>query len=194
MKYINRQGIVIHAMEWDGSKRSMDEIGKTFGIKINYDVTEPKAFRAIVDDESVFELSPSVAANSTFFTSPVSGEFTYMPTVAFDKLFKPISDERVLIVEELKKDMLLKLRECQKDGKPDDWRKLGLSVLYQRLLAEDYELQCELRKIELGDAAADFDAARRECADVANCAAMVHDAINGMELEVMHKRKGKNEA
>jgi NTP pyrophosphatase (non-canonical NTP hydrolase) len=106
----------------------------------------------------------------------------------------PISNARVLMVEELKKDMLLKLQKRQKAGKTDNWRELGLSVLFQRLTEELLELQVELKNIELDSGSADFDDARRECADVANYTAMIHDLLNGMELEAMHKRKEKNES
>jgi NTP pyrophosphatase (non-canonical NTP hydrolase) len=106
----------------------------------------------------------------------------------------PISNARVLMVEELKKDMFLKLQKCQKTGKTDDWRELGLSVLFQRLTEELLELQVELKNIELDSGSVDFDNAKRECADVANYAAMIHDLLNGMELEAMHKKKKKNES
>ena len=103
----------------------------------------------------------------------------------------PISAVRVLIAEELKKDMLLKLQKCQKDDKFDEWRELGLSVLFQRLTEEKEELQRELRNVELGAGGANFDAARKKCADVANCAAMIHDSLNAMELEAMHESEEK---
>jgi hypothetical protein len=173
VKYINKDAdVVVDALKWDGTNAGKSEMRLKFSIP----------------DKITIETG-DYALKTDYFSHGIlkSGK-------SFEKHFKPISDARVLIVEELKKGMLLKLQECQKEGKTDEWRELGLSVLFQRLAEELMELQVELKNIELGSGSADFGDARRECADVANYAAMIHDALNGMELEAMHKRKEKNES
>lgn len=189
MKYINKRGDIIDAAEYDGTEESLTEIERMLGFTLRID---PVGFAMLWRDE-ILKTDKISPLDCVFYISPVTEMPNYGLAASFKRQFKPISDARVLMVEELKKDMLLALREDQKDGKLDDWRKLGLSVLYQRLLAEESWLRFELKKIELGDLIADFDAARKKCADAANCAAMIHDSLNGMELETMHKRKEKDE-
>lgn len=170
MKYINEQGMVIEALQWDGGKEGENDMRLKFNIP---------AGRVIESGDYVFQLAG--------FSHGILKSANY-----FKKHFKPISDARVLLVDELAREMLLKLQKCQKDGKLDDWRELGFSVLLQRLDDKILELQRELRNIEPG-AGANFDAARKKCAGVGNYAAMIHDLLNAMELEAVNENRREEE-
>ncbi len=169
MKYINNGGTVIEALQSDGTSNAENDMRLKFNIPDSW-----------VIDVGDYAFRPDEFSHGILKTADI-----------FEKHFKPITDACVLIVEGLSKDMLLKLRECQKDGKKDTWRELGLSVLFRRLSEKVDELAMEMQKIDLRDTDASFDAARKECADVGNYTAMIHDLLNVMEFEAMRKNKEK---
>ena len=90
-----------------------------------------------------------------------------------------LSEARHNAIHELTRSMRLKAAEKQALGYPDDWREDDFGMLDLRLLKECIELKEELDKIIRGGV--DFEAARRECADVGFCVAMIHDKINSLE-------------
>jgi hypothetical protein len=165
MKYINEQGIVIEALQWDGTEESR---------------------RELQDKLCLF----GVIEKNDYHFRGLFGNPARLPKHIFEITFKPISDARALIVEELKKEMLLKLAERQKT-KNDNWRDEDIIDLKKKLQEECAELDYEVIQIVIESDVADFDAARKECADVANYAAIIHDKLNAMELEAISESKEK---
>jgi hypothetical protein len=109
-----------------------------------------------------------------------------------DHLVYPITDDRVLMAEEFKKEMLLEAQKKQEAGYPDDWREKDLSDLFAALQEEIDELERELHKIHLYGGK-DFKAARMENAHCGIVHAFINDKLNAMELEAMLNNVEKDE-
>lgn len=182
-KFINNQGIIIEAIQWDGTEKSAMEIFKKFNaVFIGWD--EPENI-AVVRYDAHLRIKPyDYVGEQECGLQVFSSDYVA-------KHLRPITDARALVVEELKKEMLLKLAEKQATKK-DDWRKKEFYDLQKKMHKKHCELSDELVQIIIESDTADFGKARLKCADMANYAAMIHDKLNAMELQIMMDKRRKS--
>lgn len=171
MFYINKKGIVIEALQWGGNSfigATAEEIEKIFDVQTR------------VADNEIW-----LYKDNMFWGRLHIGDYLFVGLIdkleisskeQFEKCFTLINDQRVALVEGFKKEMLMKLAARQQKS---SWRNEKIEAINFAMLNECQELIEELDKIMKGGK--DFSAARRECADVANYAAIQWDLINDME-------------
>lgn len=89
MFYINKSGLVIEALQWDGSEESLKKIEKKFKIKI----TKEKVFSFIKEE---YKIEHRIAGAGIMFINkndyaalhPVTNEFVAWSYEFFNKYFK----------------------------------------------------------------------------------------------------------
>ncbi len=185
MKYINEQGIVIDAVQWDGTGDARQVIENKFGVLMgaNFDLFYLQRWITTLE------------IGDYIFQHPFFGYRLDVLAEERFKNFKPITDARVLMVEELKKEMLIQAQEKQEKGYPDDWRSKELRDLFLDLHEEldelADELEAELQKTNRREGV-NFVAARIEAAHAGLVLAFIIDKLNAMELEAMLENKEKD--
>lgn len=187
MFYINKKGIVIEALQATGDKGNQEKIENFFKVIIDYQAFFDGKWEVLRQPDRIF--LGYIKRDDYVFQGILNVKT--LPQDEFEKHFKPITSARVALVENFKKEMLLKLEQRQQK---DDWREQSFEALNLALLVEYQELREELDKILnkgnilgniLGNDTASFDSARKKCADVADYAAMIHDKLNSLELDAM---------
>jgi hypothetical protein len=166
--YINKQGIVIEALQWDGSKKNRKEIENKIGPFGLMEKTDYHFYGT--------------------FAQPVR-----IPCDYFKAHFKPLTDARVLLAEQFKKQMLIELEVKQQKG--DDWLEYSLDKLMDNTREEFNEVAAEVYKFTLpldGDKP-DTQALIQEAAHLGICAAFLVDKAQKMELDAMWESKEKDE-
>lgn len=109
-----------------------------------------------------------------------------------------ISETRFDIVANLAADMLKSMAENHLDDPDDYWREQSFDALSLYLFFCGADVSKKLEKIDKKESA-DFAEAKEACAMLANYAAMIHDKLNGLELEMIsseikkNKEKARNE-
>ena len=156
--YINDQGLVIQAMQWDGSDEGMEKIKTEF----------PLLFFAGTGDY--------------IFIDPVINKPMTLSETDFEKKFKPITDERVLLIKQFSADMLTKLSTKQHKG---SWKSYSLGKCLDLLGEEGSELMEAYSRLartlrDMGyavDQTELIEEAKLECCDVSNSAAIMWDKL-----------------
>jgi hypothetical protein len=190
MFYINKQGVVIEALQWDESEKTVRKIDQKFfpdrkwgnGAKI--DSCAPTWLSIKWDYEEI-----SYPPKSYIYIDPIDGEKVtgYIEEI-FEQRFKPITNKRFLLAESFKKLMLRELQANQHKG--DNWLEMTWLELRDLLKEEFNELGAELWKVEGNAKDADLEALETEAAHLAICAAFIADkARNLRALDELWKKE-----
>jgi hypothetical protein len=119
-------------------------------------------------------------------------EIGYLGREKFEKIFTPITEERVGLTEKAKQEMLIELEKKQHKG--DGWRDYMPEALHSNLAEEFNEAGRALNDFIQNPSKETAEALKTECAHVAICAAMLMDWTAGKELEMIWKEKEKDDS
>jgi len=191
MKYINGNGeLVAEGAKWDGTPESLASIQDIYP----HLAETPRGsleYRGMTVGRGVYVLRLLNMPDRLPVVKTAR-------TVEQEWGFKPVSGERVLAIEELKKTTLLEAQAKQDAGYPGDWRRERWSGLMNALREEVAELHQELfyvdhRPVGEKPRGVDIAAAKKEVAHAALVLAFIHDKLNALELEKMRGKVEKEE-
>jgi len=173
MYYINKYKTIIEALYWDGSGESAEKIKKYFNL--HGEVQRKNLTLNTAEGHFICTMEKG----AYIFRDPIGGRPKSCLKKAFENIFSPIFDRHIILIEKIKKEMLIKLQlyavnDC-------DWRGTSLLNIYLALMLKCDDLKIEIEKLEFDKNDADFNKIKNAVTEAGTYIAMICDKIARIE-------------